>query len=527
MMMNQKIKIEDTLIEISIDNNIYYDDGICKILGYPVADNLKEITTSNINDKVHEIDGYFLIIISSDNEFMLANDITGGFRLYYLKSPTGFYFTDNYQKALDKAFEIGPLEPNHFEIDFWKRNDYTTGDGTFFHEVKKMPPGAILTFNRRDIEVKHYFKSVENKPDYTKYLDAIHSNLSRTVSTLKERGEKVVLLFSGGYDSTLLALELIAQGVDFIPVYFQLKPSFIEALKDTIRCKMVSNKLGLNTQYFDVEWQVEFKNYSEVINNLLINRHIGAGHFATAEYIRRIYGENVTIVCGQGADSIFSYGPTYNNLNDSLIRSMYYLEGALFSTAINIALRISQFLKKRKGKFYKFYSANSNMYLLSFFDGAGYIPIFNIQRHNYSKDYFLRVIHEITSNLKDRNAKMMALKTYGFLQGSANQVIYSSLRYRGINKVVLPYCTSDIIYSTIKYRNNKHDILNPKYVVMDLIKKHFDFDYPDNVKVGKYVEDNNLVPVSNIQEVSNRKYEERLHQLLEKYTLHHTTSNSN
>ncbi len=524
-MLKHKAKIGGLTIELEIDNQVYHEDDTCKILGYPVAQNLAGIKSSNILDKVHEVDGYFLILISNENEFILANDITGGFRLYYLKTSDGYFFTDNYENALEKAFENGPLEPNHFEIDFWRRHDYTTGGETFFKEVKKMQPGVILKLNGQSVKTKSYFKNVENKPDYKKYLDTIHSNLARTVSILKERNEKVVLLFSGGYDSTLLALELMAQSVDFIPVYFQLKPSFKIAHKDTIRCKIVSERLGLKTQYFDIEWQEEFKNYTDVVANLLTNRHIGAGHFATARFIKKLYGENVTIVCGQGADSIFSYGPTYKNLNDVIVRSMYYIDNAVFSSATNIALRIAQYYKKRKGKFYKFFRTNSEMYLLSFFDGAGYIPIYNVERNDESKDFSLQIIQKITNNLKNRNAKMMALKTYGFLQGPANQVVYCSLNHYGMSKVVLSYCTSTIIHGTVKFRNNKHDIFNPKYVVMDLIRKHFAFDYPDNIKAGKTVENDNLVPLSNIQNESNRKYEERLQQLLVKYSSTQVTKN--
>jgi hypothetical protein len=516
-MFINKFQFKNKKVEVEIESNLYFSDSNSFVFGYPLTKDLSEINSSNIHEIIHNINGYFLIIYVSDDDFLVANDITGGFRLYYCETSEGYFLSDNFQSVLNRYSQFVDLEINQNEIDFWRRQDYTSGGRTFFKGVNKLQPGMVLNFDPKVSKSNFYFKDVFNNPNIKEYSKVVHKSISDSFKILKERDESVVLMFSGGLDSTLLALELIAQEINFTPVFFHLKPSFTVADDDFIKCKFISEKLGLKTRYIDVDWEKEFSDYSAIVKELLVNRHVAVGHYATARIIAKEFGFNVTIVNGQGADSIFSYGPTSKGFTDILVRVMYYTKSMTRAYLIDLVLQFLQFFRKRTGKYYKYYNPQSRNGLLAFFDGAGYLPILNVLRDKHSLIYSMNIVDSVTSKLNDWNAKMMALKIHGFLQGPANQVVYRSFIHNNIHKVLLPYCSSEIIHGTVKFRNNLWDIFYPKYVVSDIVNNYFGFNYPGNFPKSNKNKDEKTVDISIIQNSSNLKYELELDNLLSTY----------
>ena len=57
------------------------------------------------------------------------------------------------------------------------------------------------------------------------------------------------------------------------------------------------------------------------------------------------------------------------------------------------------------------------------------------------------------------------IKIQSFLQGGDNQVVIKSAYYFGINKVVMPFASANVVLHTALH--NSKDILQPKRVVKD------------------------------------------------------------
>ena len=67
--------------KITIDINSYFFKNKNNIIffGNPVYKNLDEINHLNINKKIKNINGYFLVLIISKNNILIYNDILGNF----------------------------------------------------------------------------------------------------------------------------------------------------------------------------------------------------------------------------------------------------------------------------------------------------------------------------------------------------------------------------------------------------------------------------------------------------------------
>ncbi len=115
----------DIIIHLKHENDS--SDQPCRFFGFPYGAILNTINNKNIADCLETIKGYFLYIGIDENQIIIANDITGGYRLYTVRDANRVFFSDDYTYLLDILSKSGDITLDKNEYHFWERQRYTTG----------------------------------------------------------------------------------------------------------------------------------------------------------------------------------------------------------------------------------------------------------------------------------------------------------------------------------------------------------------------------------------------------------------
>jgi len=181
-------------------------------------------------EKIEEVDGDYAFAYWKDNEVIIARDIIGIKPIWFStkrQSQPCFAFASE-KKALEK---------------------------TGFQEIEELNPREIIFYNIKEnklsVKKREYFSILpEHQQNYetqkNKVLDLLTDAVEKRISD-----EKIGLLFSGGIDSTFLALLLKRLGADFI-CYTAALESEKEA-EDIVYAKRVSEFFGLNLKIITIK----------------------------------------------------------------------------------------------------------------------------------------------------------------------------------------------------------------------------------------------------------------------------------
>ncbi len=318
----------------------------------------------------------------------------------------------------------------------------------------------------------YYKKDVKSFPNSKKHIENCEKDILNSLALLKNLNKKIVLMFSGGADSTLLACMMKSMNIPFIPVLIVQDPSTVETVNDLPRAKKMSELLKINLEVIHISFDKEKLQFKNIIPKVLFDRHYGIIHSAGIREITNKYGNDIIIVNGQSADSVLSFGPSDRSFRCFLRRLQLYIPLLPILAVSNImfSVRLHQRFKTPK---------TISQKLDAFFDEQGYVFLQNGQNKIRYNQYISAVVRKtlvgFTSNKKN---KQMFLKINGFLQGSDNHIVLAMANYYNCGQVFMPYCTPQFIYETIKNKNNIRELFDPKYVIYALLKKyHFDYSY--------------------------------------------------
>jgi len=458
----KKIIFEMENIPSLIENNIF-------VWGFLLYDK-NIIDYFNIEDKLNHLKGHFFGVIINNDSITIFNDITAGFRVYVYEDENLLFYSDNYRIILKNILK-NHIEFDEYELSFWKEHRFTTGSRTFIRYLNKVPPASIIKINKSKILNTCYFKDYDNDPDRKALLCTIRYDLEETMKLLKDKYNKFILFFSGGYDSALLAVILKSLYIDFDAIFIKTNPIYKENYSDYINALRISNLLKLNLNILEISLD---KNNLEmnklILDDLLFDRHFALLFYYTFKLLSKKYPKDVLLLFGQSADSVFSFGPTGDNLGGIIRRILINYPFC----PLNIIFK--EVLSKRIKKNF-ICPRNMEEYFLAFFDEKEYIPL--LREDSYKRKIYLT---SIINQIKRENAlsSLMYLKLFGFLQGSDNQVIYKAANAFGFKNVFLPYAQPSIIYAICKYKSKFIDTFIPKYPVKNLLKY-----YLPNVKIKK------------------------------------------
>ncbi len=250
---------------------------------------------------------------------------------------------------------------------------------------------------------------------------------------------KIILCFSGGVDSTLLALLLKEAGLPFDAVFFKPEPFYKEAYIDYCRARYTANQLSLELKEVEIPLVEAIKGGGEIARTIPFDRHFSLLHFYGMHQISEKYGNDIVVLNGQGADSILSFGPSSKSKGDLAARALIY-------KPFGLVARVAASLVNFKNHHNISAPSNETEFLRAFFDHYNYYTVLQNDSEQSNNEYIDRVIEPIAVKFVNQSSLLMYLKIYGFLQGSDNQVVLQAARSAGISNVVLPYVTPGFIY---------------------------------------------------------------------------------
>jgi asparagine synthase (glutamine-hydrolysing) len=162
-------------------------------------------------DMLEKLRGMFSFIIwdSKEKKIFGARDFFGIKPMYYANINNTFFFGSEIKGFL-------PHPSFKKELDEERLPDYLTfscvpGNGTFFKNVYKLPPGHYFEYANEKLNIEKYF-TVDFAMDESKtinyFSDKISTTLQESVLAHKISDVEVGCFLSGGVDSSIVAYEL-------------------------------------------------------------------------------------------------------------------------------------------------------------------------------------------------------------------------------------------------------------------------------------------------------------------------------
>ena len=463
MMFDREVVIGSRRLVIRLNGNPMQSAGENHFFGYPLHPQLSSISATNIGSFINNIKGYFVFVGLERDRMVIANDITGGFRLYTCVVGGTTYFSNDHDYLIRLMGENGLLRRDDNEYRYWCRHGYTTGGATYIAGLNKVEPASLIEATASGINATCYFKDIANEPDAGKHTELCLRELDSVVREATAPDKEVVLFFSGGVDSTLLALLLRVSKRVFYPVFMKARPFYRDNYESYLRAEANASYLGLHLHEIEIDIESNDGTLAAIARAMPFDRHPARLHFGALDQIQKRYGSDIIILSGQGADNVLSFGPSGRTKGDFAARALiYHAYGVLAKAA---AKAVGRALRGR------FRAPVSEIeYLTAFFDPQQYYAVLDDADPASYRQYIEAAVMRLAASLKSKPALLMYLKTFTYLQGADNQVVYASARKAGIERINLPYTSPEFIYRTIRYKDQGREFLHPKYFVRQSIR---------------------------------------------------------
>lgn len=414
------------------------------------------------------ITGFWLKIEVGKTYVKVTTDILGGYRVYYCNTGNGqVLISDDF---IHLKGQLVNYTRNKYELQYWEKHGFTTGKGTFFKEILKVSPSSSLVINENSINEISYFKDISREPSIRFHVERVHEDLSNTISRLKKYDKQVVLLFSGGRDSCLLLQYLIHYNIPYEAVFLKMNPISRIGNQDLEKARVYAAQFDVKLNEIEIKLdRISQKEKLKIIADQVLDKHYSLLHFMGLKKIKEKYGSDIIILNGQSSDSILSFGPSENSIMSLFRRNIMYSSTSFFSKLGLILLM----LKTRKA--FRL-ARNTEDSLVALFDEYKYTRVIESSKSEDYLAYLSNYIIDKTKDLQSFHSKEMYTKILSFCQGSDNQVVVKSALENGLN-VLMPFATPEIVYATIRYKNEKEEIYNPKYVIDHILKAKFNTEY--------------------------------------------------
>jgi len=463
MVFDREVVIGSRRLVIRLNGNPMQRSGESYFFGYPLHPQLSSITGTNIGTYINSVKGYFVFVGFERDRMVIANDIAGGFRLYTCVVGGTTYFSNDHHYLIRLMGENGSLRRDDNEYRYWCRHGYTTGGATYIAGLNKVEPASLIEVTASGISATCYFKDIANEPDAGKHTELCLPELDSAVREATAPNKEVVLFFSGGVDSTLLALLLRESKRVFYSVFMKARPFYRDNYDSYIRAKANASYLGLHLQEIEVDLESNDGAMAAVARAMPFDRHPARLHFGALDQIQKRYGSDIIILSGQGADIVLSFGPSGRTKGDFAARALIYHPYGVLAKAAAKAVG-----RALGGRFRA--PVSEIEHLTAFFDPQQYYAVLNDADPSTYRQYIEAAVMRLGDRLKSKQALLMYLKIFTHLQGADNQVVYASAGKAGIEYITLPYTSPEFIYRTIRYKDKGKELLHPKYFVRQSIR---------------------------------------------------------
>lgn len=399
-----------------------------------------------------------------NNKLIINSDVFSGHRIYYWEKGDDVFITDDVLKFIPES-ELKALEISEFENIFFSKHGYTSGDATRYKMIKKLPPSSMMIVNENGISLNSTwsFGNIKNAPNRFDYENAIHESVARSLIPLKTLGRPVVLCFSGGKDSTYIALILKELEIKHELAFFQVRNSKTNE-RELKKAKAQAMRLGIVLNVYDITDSFNPEIEEGIRRFNIFDNHYCRVQFYGCKELRHKYGDDLIIINGQNSDSILTYGPSESKFSSKVKR--YLLHGDSMWLKKLCAFIIGSMFRKRLRV-----PRNRSERLSAFYDNFKYCLLLDKRSNRYSITMSEKIdaISKFIQVNDSENNLMMYLKVFTHMQGSDAQVVTQSCRGEG--DLIMPFSTKDIIKAALQFKDNETETKHPKYALDRICKR--------------------------------------------------------
>lgn len=462
------LEVESKLFLFKLYGSIYNKGNIDDVTG---AHDISAIKRSLSN-----LSGYFFLIVfdKKSNEIHLFNDIFGNYRVYYTLSDGNVYISNSYIK-LHGLFEHNPC--NTHEMKYFEGKRYTTGFSTLNQNVHKVWPAANfkighsfdrgIYFEKQNVQTdKHY-----ERANYELIKQNIVDNIDPSLTTL--------LFFSGGVDSTYLALLLKEQEIPFTAVFIEYTPEESDNFVDKSKVLSVCKALNIQLEIIKLDIEKQFEKYQDIaFQQHPMDKAFSISLYYACDFLKKKYGM-CNIINGQSSDSIYCWSSSGKSLGAFLQRYLtlpYYIKSIY--PIRKLTSSIIGYLYKRRWGLNSSYRipTSEESYWLALLDPIGYLPITSTDTEHL--DYYQYLNEEashILSLLGNKPELLTFYTKFLYLQGTSNMPVIKSSEYYN-HKMIMPFLDARIVQLKMKYQNELKNLFFPRYVLENFMEDNFTFD---------------------------------------------------
>ena len=284
-------------------------------------------------DFINKIDGMYAFCIwdEKNKKAILSKDFFGKKPLYYCLYNDDFYFSSEIN-ALKKVLPQSFFEISNYGLVDYFKYGYINGKKTIYKNILKLEPNSCIEIYNKNIRERKF----ENRPinDEYKFIqkkdleDLFNQKFSNAVRKRTNSSKKMSLLLSGGIDSTLIALEMKKQELDFSSTHISIEKNEDKIILDNLK---TMKKNGMDINFLNISNKEILQDYDKIIKNFSEpNSDIS---IIPTYFAYKNSGTSKIVLNGDGADELF-FG--YRRINLAKFISYYLKDRQLDLTSIKI-----------------------------------------------------------------------------------------------------------------------------------------------------------------------------------------------
>lgn len=470
-------EVRESGFEVTCYGNVYN-------LHELAAFKFKDAKADQLAGLLNRLSGYFLLeYVDRDRGLhIVANDIFGNFRTYIVEDEDAgkLYLFDDAQAAADRAKESGrPLVECANERYYFNRHRYTTGGATLFKQIRKLMPATMLICGSGNLVEKIYFTTkIARQTDDDLYIqknrELVADNLARSI-----RPEcKNILFFTGGIDSTYLAMLLKEQGVDFLPVFIKYRPQDNDNFIDETKIRAASAWLSQPVRTIEVSIRDHYHLIETAVRRHPFDKTLAIPFYEALRQLRDEFG-CCNIINGQSSDSIYCWGSSSKTLGGVIQRLLTSMHFAGRPAYIRWAIAtVAGLIYRHRGKIGSDEHVPVNLldYWAGLLDPAGYLPVVHARKtHSDYCSYLDAIAERVVAELNgDLEATIMYMKMM-YLQGTSNSFVIESTREYGHN-LVMPFVDARLVFLKMSMQNESRNLRHPRYVLEETLRRRYNID---------------------------------------------------
>lgn len=254
------------------------------------------------------LDGMFAFAIwdSRNKNLFIARDNIGIKPLYYYFNNGKLIFASEIKAILNHKI---PREINHTCLTNFLNLRFSPGDKTIFSNIKKLPPGHSLNYNKSGLRIKNYWKfpklSSKNNPSVKK----VDSLINKAVEKRLLADVPVGVFLSGGLDSSTIVAHM-SKLTDKIKTF---AVGFDKEINETEYARIISNHF--ETDHKDIILDKEIVSFLPKVVWHLDEPLSDPAALPTYLLCKEVSKNVKVALSGEGGDEVFGGYSSFNYSN--------------------------------------------------------------------------------------------------------------------------------------------------------------------------------------------------------------------